>query len=166
VEKENIGTLELARMEKNSHWLVALMAGLAFGWVAFVLAKTLLPSPDATFATASALLICMFSGLYFGGQSSSIALQLSMPPILVRTRVWFGKYQRETRTPLNNIAWVRVVYADDCLLSIEAGTHGHETTSLVCIPYSTDNISVAERLCSEISDALHVTNKGFLASPA
>lgn len=165
MNEENSGRLQLARMEKNSHWLIAAMAGLTFGWIAFLLAKALFPSQDGTLATAiaPALLISVFSALYFGGQSSLVALELSKPPILVKTRIWFGWYQRETRTPLDNVAWVRVIFADDCLLSIEAGTHTHQTTSMVCIPYSIENIAVAERLCTEISEALRVADKGFLA---
>lgn len=165
MDKVDSGRLELARIDRNSPWPIAVMAGLAFGYAAFVLVKTFSLQYETPVAIFSAL-IGTFSALYFGGQSSSIVLELSNPPILVRTRVWFGKYRRETRTRLNSVAWVRAIYADDCLLSIEAGTHGHETTSMVCIPYSTDNISVAERMCAEISDALHVPNKGFLSSSA
>jgi hypothetical protein len=157
-------TLELSPARRHTTWYFALVFGVVMAYLAIYARQKFLPAPDGSFFSSSDLLAIVFGALialFFGSLESSVALQVSKPPLLITTRTWFGKLKTTKRIPLNNVAWARVIYTDEMLLSVEVGTHGHQTTSVVCVPYSEQNIPVAEQLCEKVASALRLENKGY-----
>lgn len=88
-------------------------------------------------------------------------LVASVPPVLVIESRWFGRFTFEKKVTLNEVKWVRVVYAGDAFLHVEVGTWGHQTTVVCPIPYSSANIALAESVSKEIAKFLYLTDKGY-----
>jgi hypothetical protein len=157
-------TLELSSARRQMTWYFALVFGMVMAYLSIYARQQILPAPDGSFFSSSDLLAIVFGALialFFGSLKSSVALQVSEPPLLISTRTWFGNFKTTKRIPLKNVAWARVIYADEMLLSVEVGTHGHQTTSVLCVPYSEQNIPVAEQLCQNVASALRLENKGY-----
>jgi len=138
--------------------------GFLVPYLTLTLRPKLLPSLDETIIWAIYLLALIFGGLLalaVWTLRTSVTLIVGDPPIVETTRTWFWRLSTSKRLPLERAAWSRVVYADDMLLAIEIGTHGHQTTTVMCVPYSEANISIAENLCKRVATALHLENKGY-----
>ena len=157
-------TLELKPTHRNCSWSLALVAGLVVVYLAFHARQKFLPVLDESLFSPVDLLAPILGALialYFGTLESSVAIEVSEPPLLITTRTRFGKFKSTKRTALTNVVWARVVYAEEMLLSVEVGTHGYQTTSIVCVPYSEQNIPVAEQLCAKVASALRLENRGY-----
>ena len=151
--------LELQPPHRNGKWHIALFGGVAIAILTFSVRQKFFPVLDGGFfapVDVVVLILGVLSALALGTLESAVTIELSDPPVLVTTRTLFSNLTRIRRTPLPNVAWARVVYVDEMLLAVQVGTHGHQTTNIVCVPYSEQNIPVAERLCARVAEALNI----------
>ncbi|KAB2910595.1 MAG: hypothetical protein F9K30_22480 [Dechloromonas sp.] len=111
------------------------------------------------FATLVGLIVAIAGAT----QRLSIAVIGSSPPLLITKHTWFGKFSSVKRQPMKDARWVRVNYVDEMRLAVEVGTYGHQITTVTSLPYSEQNIPVAERLCSNVAQFLGLENKGYRA---
>lgn len=149
--------LELQSAHRTCKWHVALFVGVAIAIVTFDARRNLLPALDGDFFSPVDIVALIFgalSTLALGTLELAVTIELSDPPVLVTTRTLFAKLTRIRRIPLPNVVWARVVYVDEMLLAVQVGTHGHQTTNIVCVPYSEQNIPVADKLCARVAEAL------------
>ena len=113
------------------------------------------------FTIAMAGFTLRFLALIF--ENSSIHLVASKPPLLVSKKTWFGKFTAKSSLEIKGGAWVRArrEVMDSDVLVVEVGTHGYQTTTIKCYPYSESNIPIAAILCSEIAEFLALEDKGY-----
>jgi hypothetical protein len=157
-------TLVLRPISRNSGWLPALFMGLALAYVAIMFRQRFFPSVTGDFFSSTDYCLLFLSALVaflLGSLESSVAIELSEPPVLVAKSLWLWTFASVKRTPLSNCVWARVVWDGDGSLLVQVGTYGQRPTNVMCMGYSEKNIPVAETQCAKVASALLLENKGY-----
>lgn len=158
-------TVELSPMHRSYSWGEATVIGFMPMLLVMIITPEFIHSwSDSTLISLYifTLIVSIFSIICLRSLETSVALVTSCPPTVEITRVSFGRFISKKQKTLKDAIWTQVEYADEMLLAVKVGTREHKTITVMFVPYSKENIPVAEKICERVASALHLRNKGYI----